>query len=517
MPRYNVYRLYKPTQKSLEEKLTSVGLSLENIVKNENYTFKFYFSRNPDRKDVPWIELYKDYFISDTNGCKNLSYFGIMLIFNERVLYAVSLGKSHFYLQDYCHLDFGIDIGLRVLNQKSVQTKNSKLFGGKKKKSLIVYKTDTEIDVDSGESVVYLKGKTINAEVWGKSLTCGNSALFSIKEFEPRELSSLIDRIEKVLTQEPLFEIPRAELIKDETSIKSLNTNLVEMIKTLGTNLEVEEQSLSGVDFIFAKDYSLSLRTEHVGWKDVPEQTIESIRETLNMEGDEISISNIDQIKIKAKPDEGNGFTKSLKYFLDYVDEDFNFLQNGKWYRFNEKYIDYLLKEINKIPIETFDDFVYSKSEYTSFFESLSEEEKKKWYAERFFNERKASHNGYLNLDRDSTMQIYNSYSLEVADLYKDDTLFFVKIGGTQKQNYVIDQAIGTLKYLLDNQRKIFFNGESYIPKKLCLWLVLDRKTRIDSLKKLKSFILLINLLDWKKETLLSEFEPKIRISYVQE
>jgi len=326
MPRYNVYRLNKATQTILEEKLISVGLSPEKTEENGNYIFKFYFSQKPDKKDVPWIELYKNYFINDTSDCKNLSYFGIMLIYNERVLYAISLGKSHFYLQDYCQLDFGIDIGLRLLNQKSVQTKNSKLFGSKKKKSLIVYKTDTEIDIDSGESVVYLKGKTINSEVWGKNLTCGNSALFSIKDFEPRELSSLIDRIEEVLTKEPLFEIPRAELLKDETSIQSLDQKLVKMINTLGTNLEVEEQSLSGVDFIFSKDFSLSIKTEHIGWKNIPEQTIESIRETLRTEGDEISLSNINHVKIRAKPDEGNGFTKSLKYFLDYIDEDFHFL-----------------------------------------------------------------------------------------------------------------------------------------------------------------------------------------------
>lgn len=516
MPRYNVYRLNKVTQIALEEKLISVGLSPEKTEENGNYIYKFYFSKDPDKKDVPWIELYKNYFINDTSDCKNLSYFGIMLIYNERVLYAISLGKSHFYLQDYCHLDFGIDIGLRLLNQKSVQTKNSKLFGSKKKKSLIVYKADTEIDVDSGESVVYLKGKTINSEVWGKTLTCGNSALFSIKDFEPSELSSLIDRIEEVLTQEPLFEIPRAELLKDETSIQSLDQKLVGMINALGTNLEVEEQSLSGVDFIFSKDYSLSIKTEHISWITIPEQTIESIRETLHIEGEEISISNINQVKVRAKPDEGNGFTKSLKYFLDYVDEDFNFLQNGRWYRFNEKYIDYLIKEINKISIETFDEFVFRRSDFTAFHESLSDDEKKKWYAERYFNEKVASSHGYMNLDRDSTRQIYKSYKLEVADLYKDDTLFFVKIGGTQKQNYVIDQATGTLKYLLDNQRNVYFDGNAYTPKKLCLWLILDRKTRIDSLSKLKSFILLINLLDWKKETLLSEYEPKIRISYVQ-
>jgi uncharacterized protein (TIGR04141 family) len=252
-----------------------------------------------------------------------------------------------------------------------------------------------------------------------------------------------------------------------------------------------------------------------IDWKNVPEQSVESIRETLNEEGYTITVDNIDKIRIKAKPDEGNGFTKAIKYFLDYVDEDFNFLQNGKWYRFNSKYIDYLVKEINKIKMETFDGFSFNRSEFTEFHESLEESDKKKWYSEKYFNEKVASQYGYINLDRDSTRQIYKSYKLEVADLLKDDTLYFVKIGGTQKQNYVIDQATGTLKYLMDNERRVIFDGETYTPKRLCLWLILDRKTKIDSLSKLKSFILLINLLDWKKETLLMEYEPIIRISYV--
>ena len=48
---------------------------------------------------------------------------------------------------------------------------------------------------------------------------------------------------------------------------------------------------------------------------------------------------------------------------------------------------------------------------------------------------------------------------VEKMDLYKEGTLYFVKKGNPQKLNYVIDQALNTLKLLKNNEFIIEENG----------------------------------------------------------
>jgi uncharacterized protein (TIGR04141 family) len=515
MSKFNIYKLIESNYPALLQKLEQVGLRPEKTHSVNNYEMTLYFSVSGDEKDVPWIYLYQDFFISDPKEIKNISYFGVVLIKTSKYLYAISLGKSHFYLQDFCYLDFGIDLGLRIINQKSVQTKNSKLFGMRRKKSLIVYRAETEIDVESGESVVYLKGKSIDSNKWGKNIICGNSVQLSIKDYKATSLPILVENIESELQKPPLFEIPRAEVIKSKERIRELDNALVVKMKNVATEIEVEEQSLSGVEFIFAKDFQLSLKTDSFSWIALNEQSIFAIISILSEENFEINAENINDVKIRAQPEEGAGFTKNIKYFLDYVDEDYNFLHGGKWYCFNRRYVDYLHSEIEKFTIDHFNEFTFNRTEYEAFKKTIPIDQCKNWYPEKYFNSIVASKFQYINLDVESTQQIYQSYKLEVGDLLKDETLYFVKIGNAQKQNYVVDQATGTLKFLIDNKRTFSFNNSLYMPKKLCLWMILDRKTAITALKQLRSFILLINIMDWKKDALLNEYEPLIRISYV--
>jgi len=516
MSKYNIYKIIPEKTTDLLNKLVSVNLQGQKKKKSGPYTLQLFFPNKPDEKDVPWFEQYKDFIDEKSDEIKNKTYFAILLIFKEgKASYAVSLGKSHFYLQEFCDLDFGVNIGIRILNEKSVNSKNAKIFGSTKTKSLVIYKPNTPIDIESGEAVMYIKGKTINEGKWGKTLICGTSAYFSIKDFHPTSLPLLIDSIENVLKTEPLFNIPRANWINDLEEIKKLDQELIKSLKVKNENVEVEEQSLSGVDFIFKKDLNLSIKFDStIGWLPMEDQTISTLMKIFNDNSFILSPENIENVKIRATPDEGTPHSHNIKYFIDYVNNDHCFLNMGKWYHLNPNYVNYLFSELDRIEISS-GPVKFSTEQYSFFYNSLeSKEEQKKWYQEKYFNEKECSKHGFTNLDRE--LKSFNGFSLEVADLYKDNAIYHVKIGNLSKQNYLLQQCMASLKYLKDKKYKIEINGEEIQPNTIYLWCILDKKVHIKSLKELKSFIFLSELLDCYRAVRNANLDAKIIIDYIE-
>ena len=173
MAKYNIYKIEKGKESSLLEKLQTVGLSLAGQKSVSGFKLSFYFSKEPEDIDIWWADLYEDYFGSNSKP-KNKVYFGVFLISNSSLSYAISMGKSHFYLKDFCDTDFGINLAERIADN-NLKLKNSKLFGGKKSKTIISYQENSEFEYDSGESIHYVKAKTIDKYKWGEVASFGNS------------------------------------------------------------------------------------------------------------------------------------------------------------------------------------------------------------------------------------------------------------------------------------------------------------------------------------------------------
>jgi hypothetical protein len=119
---------------------------------------------------------------------------------------------------------------------------------------------------------------------------------------------------------------------------------------------------------------------------------------------------------------------------------------------------------------------------------------------------------GYLNIDRDN-IQV-NGFTIERADLYRDETLYFVKIGTPQKLAYVIDQAMTSLNVLQNRAITFEFAGQMLTPKSLCLWIILDRRTPVQKLSEIGSLNFLIKLVEWSKRSRNAGFKPIVRIGY---
>lgn len=350
--RYNLYRLKKESESKLIHKLESVNLSLIGSKTIDDFTLSFYFSREPDSVSIWWTNAYKDFF-DGIETPQNQIHFAVLLISTESLLYAISLGKSHFYLKPFCDSDFGLNLAQRIADREDVRIKTSKLYKTSKSKIITTFQKGSHISYDSGESMHYLKLKTLDEEIWGKVAAFGGSVQLSLP-LAPSQLPTLINQIEQELAKPPLFEIPKAEAVRDDDTIKFLDKKLAETIlgKISDSSVNVEEFSVSGVDFIFSdrNHYSFFLRGNTKDKAEVGELTIDNLVEFIRSRQIDLS-QRLNDMLVYSQNEHGKGHSQPLKSYLDYVDEDRYCLIDGKWHRFNASYVKYLESEVDTLAV----------------------------------------------------------------------------------------------------------------------------------------------------------------------
>lgn len=165
---------------------------------------------------------------------------------------------------------------------------------------------------------------------------------------------------------------------------------------------------------------------------------------------------------------------------------------DGKWHKFNQS-LKFLTTQVDTIPFEYNPEWNISGK--------LDEGD---------FNKARIK-DGFSNLDKELTT-LDGKYRWEKMDLYKDDTLYFVKKGVPQKLGYVIDQAINTVKLLQQHDNGMIVDGENLPVKTICLWMIFERKTPIEKLSELNSIIFHMKLVDWKKTVDNAGYKPLIKL-----
>lgn len=510
MANFNIYKMDKAKEANLLEKLQAVGLSRSGQKTVDGFTLSLYLSQEPEEIDIWWTDLYVDYLGPDEKP-KNKAYFAVFLISNASSLYAISMGKSHFYLKDYCDCDFGINLAERIADNRHLKLKNSKLFGGKKSKTIISYQENSEFEYDSGESIHYVKAKTMDAEKWGEVASFGNSAQLH-REIIPDDLPELVKSIEEELQKEAKILLPRATAISDEIKIVELDRKLTqEILNSSNAGLQPSEATVSGVDFIFLDKNQYRFIFDRHGHDIEGELNLAALREFINLQSIDLPTS-INEIKVKVSDEHNKGYIKPLKYFLDYVDDERHFLLDRKWHVFNQNYIDYLKKQIDERIIFERLNINFSNSAFTQWRDGLSDEDRTAHgYAEYHFNTLRESE-GYKKLDRH--IETLQQYKIEKMDLYKNETAFFVKIGTPQKMGYAVDQAVATIKILQSQTSTIQIDGENIKPKSICLWLILDRQSEIEKISEIKSLIFLMKLAEWQRQCSNAGYNPVVHIGY---
>ena len=146
--------------------------------------------------------------------------------------------------------------------------------------------------------------------------------------------------------------------------------------------------------------------------------------------------------------------------------------------------------------------------------EEVKEQIKKRYYAENAFNHYIADNYDFEIYDRE--LEQIRGEKIELMDLYKDKTMYAVKIGeSSAKLSYVVEQSVSSLKMYkhkqLENMPEI---------DKVAVWIILKRKKHLENkngkpnLASLKMITLKNRLDEWKKEVRILGYSPLIYLNY---
>ena len=154
-------------------------------------------------------------------------------------------------------------------------------------------------------------------------------------------------------------------------------------------------------------------------------------------------------------------------------------------------------------------------------YKDLSDEEirkkiNNKYYKERVFNLVMEEEHGFKDFDR-KNQNLKKDVKVEAMDLYKDNTMFAVKIGSkASKLNYVVDQSLLSLQ--LTKSGKL-----ENVPKdvtKIGIWLIFDTKSTLKftdgkpDLSQLNLLSLKNKLDEWKKEVRQKGYIPIVYVNF---
>lgn len=153
---YNIYKVKPSKLDQLKEKLAGVGLVEQKTHQADNYSMTFYFSEKIKGNDIWWWETYQNFFNNEVAKPQNIFHFGLLLCIqldDPSQIYAVSLGKAHFYLSRFIQYDFGIDLAVRMADEHTILLKKSRYFTGTKRQDVSSYQKFQPNSYDPGESV----------------------------------------------------------------------------------------------------------------------------------------------------------------------------------------------------------------------------------------------------------------------------------------------------------------------------------------------------------------------------
>ena len=522
MAKYNLYKILKQDQPRLVRAFKRFGLKEETSRNIEGFTIDFYLG--VDQKEVWWMSHYSGWISNETKldpdySLLNRSHYGAVLITNDNLCYVVSLGKTHFCLQEYIEVEFGIEFAKKGLNDKSITLTRSNSFGGKKRISINSYLTNTALEPESGESIVSLKGGSINNENLGDEISCGNSVSFYIRESEPEDLPKLIANVEEILQAEDRFDIPTSIKIKDEIRITELDDELSHKLINCAEEINYQQIIEAGnFEFLFRGEYVVQYfvfeRNRILLDGDI---NFFNIIQAIRDKGLELNQNNILKIRVKLENKDGSDTLLPIKYFIDYVNDDNCYLHGLHWYQFNEKYLEELDKSVDRIQIERISKFDESKMVYHRW-ANIYDVDTDQWYFERFFNEKYMTREEFRNADRLVTLpknDDFRRYKLEIADSIRKGTLAMVKKGNTQKLNYVLDQAMATYEYLRLKNWSFVYRNRQVRMDTMCLVMLFDRGP-FEKFSDLKSLILKIKLNEWRRKLVNAGVNPVVWLSFIK-
>ena len=314
----------------------------------------------------------------------------------------------------------------------------------------------------------------------------------------------LFNFIEGINKSEISIEIPVLMQV-NKNNIADLDKKLIENFDKVSVALV----SQIGVQILFSDDeeYELYHSTNKNYSKKETEINIDNIIKFFKENN--LETKDIDSIRVKIT--NYTTYFVPLRKILSYQFEDKGkmfTLDDGIWRYYNESFVNQLNNYIDSNMIITKPDILYS---------DLSEKlETLKDYRESNFNTYISENYDYQLLDRKLIPLNPNNKKakIEIADLYKDKTLYHVKIGeNTHYLEYTFDQAIISMKTLKNPEYCSVV--KSVLPEiekvnSINIWLVLKRSKNINHFSEIESIHFKMKLCEFYIQAKELGFTPKI-------
>lgn len=515
MPKLNLYRVNKQREAALLERASEAGLTELSRRSVDGFEIIWLFSSGGTCADIPWLDLFAGVLPAGSHP-QNLFHFGMILFTTPTLCYALSMGKSHFYLKDYCDSDFGITLGERISDGTAKQ-KCSRLFGSTGTSAILSYRDGTDLDYQPGEALEHLKGGTIDSDEWGKTASFGQSYQTHLPK-TVEGIPALIRQIETTLAAPARQPLPRLELVSDDATKEALDAELGQAIAQ-GTNavLQFQQTQVVGVSFVFLDEASYELCHGRHRQPVDGEPTLDDLRQFAAARG----LTRPDQwgsIRVRVTPEEGKQYSKPIRDMIEYVNPDRYLLYRGKWHRFDQNYLTLLTDGIDqRVVFDSADLVDFPQAEY-DVWKTNADLDPTREHREEFIIERMHGAGHSLLHKRPFAA---GRFSQELADLYHGGALIFIKAGLTKTLGAVITQSKRTIALLrnrtaqplLDEWKTQGLIGEV---REMCLLLLMERASQITALSQIRSLAFLIELADWQRQCVDAGFAPRVRVGYYQ-
>ena len=478
-------------------KLEASGMEVIKEVEQDGWRGRFFYSTRPTGGKIPWAETFQSYFDEGHPLPTSRNPYAVFVFTKGKQTYALSFGKTHFYIRPYCDYDFGIELAKRIANETDTRQTASRRFQGRKKKDIKSYTTNSRLDVESGESVDYIQAGIIESkrEPFGKSGKFGTSALLN-PAIIPAEIGPFLSQLEAEVHLPARFPLPRTTIITELSEVSRLDESLLnELTSTRGTSeFTHNSYDLYGVDFVFSNDGTFEVSCPGEPHQEYEDLSMGDLKDYI--QANAVAREDILQIRIRHKPEGSASYVKTLKEAIDFIPPDGAnvLLTGGKWMHFNQDYLDFLNGYLAEISVEE------TEPEFAEI-----------GVIEAVFNASDEVRDaGYALTDKDfEILRTRASTPIEAWDLSRGDRVYAVKFGTPQKLHYVCDQATAVLE-LLRNRAEV---GQVPNFKSYCLWLGYRAQNQLESIDKTGSIILKQKIESWARKARDLGIEPVIKIS----
>ena len=532
MAKLNIFKIDENKQEDFKNSLYDEIHEQIVVVDDIEYNVTLCAEMNPGDSGLSWQAILNQFNIPTILLNKQPK--GVLYVEINDNIYAATFGSAFNKAEKFCDRNFAFKVARKFKYEKIKSTSLSNP-NSNKNKVINSYLDSEYFEYDSGSAFLKIKAKLKleeNFELFDNYIEIGTSIKLSAKQTSLEYFIRIDNYLEEISDENDQTPIPVFQEIKNIDEINDLYNDFKNNIDFDDIKLSFSDFDIIGTTEVFysqSSEYRISYDhySKKVDYLDI--DAIKSFCEEKSFELKDV----IFDISVKIIDNENRFEKLKLIDMIDYTnDEKMAVLIKGKWYRFNADYISNLNQSLRDVSCEHLVEFDFCQDLYDEFIDQLfpnyrndpkykqkSDSDlktlmKKKYYKELVFNKLMEDTGNYENGDR-SLVKV-DGTRIEIDDLYKDQTIYAVKIGNSSsKLCYVVDQ--------LDLSMRLIKNHEINYPHNvstMSLVLIIDKKENypdgddVFDITQLGYLALKNAINNWQKNARLLCYTPKVIIGY---